>query len=562
MGSELGITASDAELIDLSPVSIWWATWACVWTVCVLLGVTYLIINRNAQTLRIRGLTLSLSSIGLLHLYWAVCQFATMIGALLPGDCQYWVMGIFLPLGISLFHASSTRFLHVANLQKKYAQYGHHLFEISPEKPKSGLINRFRALSYNAKILTVVGIGMFAQIFLTVLMWVISRKWHSSWGIPGTEVHGTVMAQKTAQGSGWEWWPGVAYQLFWAWIVAPFVLWKSRHIQDTQGWRTQTIGCALANLHGTPMWLIGLYVPAMAPVNAVWVPPQWICLSIWIMEIFTVFVPCYEVWRSHTLRKETLDSIARWELKVKSSGSDEKSLNSTSTMVDSLMSGWKSTNDTIKTTDSRDSVLTMHALEHVLDRNPGPLQKFSALREFSGENIAFLTAVSDWKRSVPAAMLGGPSENAQDKTAIRECFNRALHIYAEFISVRHANFPLNISSQDMATLDAVFDKPTQLLYGEEREMNPVSPFDKFTFDLPSPALTESSEKAINPSTTEIRNLVQFWGKVPEEFAGSVFDDAEKSIKYLVLTNTWPKFIKERRTSVESAGSIQSDATAV
>lgn len=145
-----------------------------------------------------------------------------------------------------MFHASNSRFLHVAKLQKKYAQYGHHLFEPSSTKPQAGLINKFRALTYTAKILVVVSIGMVFQIFLTVLMWLISRKWHSSWGIPGTEVHGTVMAQKAAQGAGWEWWPGVAYQLFWAWIVAPFVLWKSRHINDTQGWRTQTIGCAIA----------------------------------------------------------------------------------------------------------------------------------------------------------------------------------------------------------------------------------------------------------------------------------------------------------------------------
>lgn len=99
MGSELGITASTAELIDLSPVSIWWATWACVWTLAVVSGATFLIINRNAPTLRIRGLGLSLSAIGLLHLYWAVCQFGTMIGAILPGDAQYWIMGTFLPLG-------------------------------------------------------------------------------------------------------------------------------------------------------------------------------------------------------------------------------------------------------------------------------------------------------------------------------------------------------------------------------------------------------------------------------------------------------------------------------
>jgi hypothetical protein len=50
-----------------------------------------------------------------------------------------------------------------------------------------------------------VGIGMFLQVFLTIFNYIISRKWHSSWGIPGTEVHGSEMAQKTAQGQGWEW---------------------------------------------------------------------------------------------------------------------------------------------------------------------------------------------------------------------------------------------------------------------------------------------------------------------------------------------------------------------
>lgn len=36
-------------------------------------------------------------------------------------------------------------------------------------------------------------------------MFVVSRKFHSSFGIPGTEVSGTYMEVKTAQGRGWEW---------------------------------------------------------------------------------------------------------------------------------------------------------------------------------------------------------------------------------------------------------------------------------------------------------------------------------------------------------------------
>ena len=57
--------------------------------------------------------------------------------------------------------------------------------------------------------------------------------------------------------------------------MGPIVLWRARHIRDTQGWRMQTIGCVLVSLPATPMWLIGMYVPAMEVVNKYWIPPQW-----------------------------------------------------------------------------------------------------------------------------------------------------------------------------------------------------------------------------------------------------------------------------------------------
>ena len=47
---------------------------------------------------------------------------------------------------------------------------------------------------------------MSLQILLTVAMYLMSRKWHESWGIPGTEVHGkTAMERKANMGHGWEW---------------------------------------------------------------------------------------------------------------------------------------------------------------------------------------------------------------------------------------------------------------------------------------------------------------------------------------------------------------------
>ncbi|KAJ5314244.1 Glucose/ribitol dehydrogenase [Penicillium atrosanguineum] len=550
MGSELGLTADSKSELDTSAVSIFWVAFGCIWTAIIVAGASYLIVNRNTPTIRIRGLWLSLSAVAFLHLYaWSV-QFGLLIGALMPGDIEFWIMGTYLPCGIALFHASNSRFLHVAKLQKKFIHHDGHNVAVPPVQAKRGLLAKFRRLDYTAKTVWLVSIAMVVQIFLTVLMYLISRKWHSSWGIPGTEVTGTIMEQRAEQGRGWEWWPSVAWQFFWSWVFAPYILWQSRNIHDTQGWRTQTIGCAIVMLPATPMWLIGLYVDGMAPVNAVWLPPQWIVLSIFFIEIFTVLLPCWEVLRASTLRQETLDAIAQWERR-------NKSMASGSTFIGSIMSGWKSMNGSVKTNSSSDSILTMSALEHVLERNPIPLLEFSALREFSGENIAFLISIAQWKSSIPAAVRDG-SVDGNTKDSVRDCFNNALHIYAEFISVRHAEFPVNISHQDLRKLENIFEKPTRILYGEKRDSDVITPFEGADYNMEpaSPTYSSGSEKAMNVSASAIKERVHYWGEIPADFGAAVFDESEESIKYLVLTNTWPKFIRNHRTSIGSVETLE------
>ena len=326
------------------------------------------------------------------------------------------------------------------------------------------------------------------------------------------------------------------------------------------------------------MWLIALYVPAMQTVNKYFIPPKWyvtltsasistvnnrlrIAVSIFFMEIFTVFLPCWEVMRHQTLRQETLDSIAQWESKKKSGDGSAKSLNTSgSTMVDSIVTGKKSMTS-VGSAASNESILTMSALEHVLERNPAPLQEYSALRDFSGENIAFLTSVGEWKSTLPAAArnVAKPTEDPQTRELVRERFNRALRIYAQFVSTRDAEFPINISSADLKKLEAVFEAPTRILYGEKRQSDSATPFDAPEWNKSSSQTSsQTTEKGMTETTDCIEDRVQYWGDVPNSFNETIFDDAERSIKYLVLTNTWPKFVRDRRTSLDSADAENGD----
>ncbi|EJP64787.1 uncharacterized protein BBA_06356 [Beauveria bassiana ARSEF 2860] len=560
MGSELGVTPDSKPRPNVDAVGIWWACWAGIWTAIVVCGMAFLIRKRHLPMIRMRGLGLSLTAITLLHLYWISGQLGYIIGAMAPPDAEYWIMGTYFPFGIALFHASNTRFLHVAKRQEKFATNGNSRSSSGgggmKQKAGPGLINKLRRLDYTSKMLILVSIGMLFQLFLTIFMYLISRKFHPSFGIPGTEVGGTEMERKAAMGRGWEWWPTCFWQLTWAWVIAPIILWKSRHIKDTHGWRLQTIGCTIANLPATPMWIIAMYVPAMEAVNKYFVPPQWICLAIIFMEIFTIFVPCWEILRCQRLQKETLNHIAQWESKNRGKAvKGVRSLASSgdSTIVESILTGRKSAAGSYSSS-SDESILTMSALEYVLERNPIPLQQYSALREFSGENIAFLTSVSEWKSSFPSSIRTSqyPSSDTNMRELVRERFNRALRIYAQFVSRQDAEFPINISSMQQKKLAAVFEAPTRLLYGEKRTLDSATPFG---VDWEKATQPETALESLSLETVCVEDRVQYWGEVPDAFNETIFDDAEQSIKYLVLTNTWPKFVRHRQASTISEDDV-------
>ncbi|KAH7145504.1 hypothetical protein B0J13DRAFT_322945 [Dactylonectria estremocensis] len=595
MAESRSASASAQPQARLDGLGIFWIVFALSWTVVVAAGMTFLYRRRDMPMLRMRGLPLSFGAVVLLHLYWGAVQTGYCYGPIWPPWVEFWIMSIWLPFGIALFHASNSRFLHVASGQRRrFVDEKDHGSKADRTNKSTTLMGRFKALDYTRKMLLLVGAGMAFQLFLTVFMFLASRKFHPSFGIPGTETTGTESDQQNQQKRGWEWWPSVFWQFFWAWIIAPVILWKARGIHDTQGWRFQTIACCLANLHATPMWLVALYVPAMAPVNNYWIPPQWIALSIMLLEIFTVFFPCLEVMRHQTLRQETLDSIAQWELNNRSIGNAHGNANGnakssrsvatgSTTMAGSVLTAWSK--DGSVRSASNESILTMGALEYVLERNPEPLQRFSALRDFSGENIAFLRGVAEWKLSLPPAARGPEkSKDSVTQQLVRERFNSALRIYTGFVSARDAEFQVNLSSQDLKKLESIFEDSARALHGDKtRHVDPATPFDMFA----GPKKVQSSSASSNGSETIIMSdqmgiamsdrasesehagdasasmsghtgdSALYWGEIPDAFDETVFDDAEASIKYLVLTNTWPKFVKDRRLSLDSDDSVES-----
>lgn len=178
MASETG-TESDfkPEVRFGNALSIFYVVLSIVWTMILVGGMAFLWIRREMPILRIRGLPLSFVAITFLHLYWLAVQIAYIYGPLFPEVAEYWIMGIWLPFGVALFHASNSRFLYVAAAQKKFVNRESNVSLRSP--PRGDLIARWRRLNYAHKTMYFIGVGMALHVrIFSVKGYITRRKCH------------------------------------------------------------------------------------------------------------------------------------------------------------------------------------------------------------------------------------------------------------------------------------------------------------------------------------------------------------------------------------------------
>ena len=316
----------------------------------------------------------------------------------------------------------------------------------------------------------------------------------------------------------------------------------------------------------------------MRPVNAYWIPPQWICASITVMEICTIFIPCYVAARHGTLHAETLAAINAWETQkalaasLPPSSDDSTSANAsekgtfTTTLVGSiseteLVGGnhRKSTfsyAETLKHSSTRRSarhiktptyppvMFTLDSLEQCLRLNAAPLQAFAAHRDFSGENVAFLTAVADWKRAWAMQQQSGKTSQERDAER-RRFFNQALRIYASSVSFAYAAFPINLAWRERKALEDVFEGACRVLFGRRASQESIDS----AWSAPEKTSVSASAQETGVRDGSLRAedadamRAWYWGEFPDGFDLGIFDAAEKSVKQLVLLDTWPKFVR-------------------
>jgi hypothetical protein len=262
----------DGTASNTDPLGIAYVVIVIIYTIVLASELVLLYKRRSAFCVQIRNIKIIFAAVVTLHVYLTLVFLAYPWNGLYPCSAKFWVMSIFLPLGMAFFQACNAKVLtayesqrrltvnFLAGARKKRISY-------SPR----GLVEAWIDLDAASKVYVITVIGLVVSFIPAVVLFFGSRRFHASYGFFG------VPADYFDCRRGAEWLPSIFVQLFWTAMVGPWILWKIRHIKDVHSWAWQTRLAIIAGLPGTPLWIAFTYsqMPEMSHIKSYFPPPGW-----------------------------------------------------------------------------------------------------------------------------------------------------------------------------------------------------------------------------------------------------------------------------------------------
>lgn len=267
------------------------------------------------------------------------------------------------------------------------------------------------------------------------------------------------------------------------------------------------------------------------------------------MELTTLIFPIVQIFKHKRTVRETQQALADFDM---------RKFNPTSTSSGSLVT---------RSTDSkRGKMYSMETLEDCLASNYDSLQVYSSCMELNGENIIFLVKVINFRKQWHTTL----SRSSEFSRAVLTMFRAALSIYVSLVHTDTASYPINIEGPIYAKLESIFGEATELVASRRRGSTSSTPISVVTpWDEPAGDASNASDDgfpmhAMPPKRTSTSNesreqiialhdptdpddpLANFI--VPDAFDEHSFDAAFQSIKYMVWSETWQRYMGWKRSS--------------
>lgn len=104
---------------NLDGYGITYVVFTMLYSIIFYAACTYLWVQRNHPVVKMRKMNLALLSLLVLHVYVVLVLLAYTINGAYPCDVEFWIMSIYLPIGIGLFQAQNQQLLIVSREQNQ-----------------------------------------------------------------------------------------------------------------------------------------------------------------------------------------------------------------------------------------------------------------------------------------------------------------------------------------------------------------------------------------------------------------------------------------------------------
>ena len=154
--------------VNLDPLGKAYIALAVLSSVILIIGISFLLVYRHLDFIRIRNISLMISSLLMIHVYLVIVLLNYPLNGSYPCDLGYWVMNIYFPFGVALFQAQNIQLLSLSVLQKKLTHQPSELRHHS-ERTRcflSGLRIKWRDSSLVYRMYLCIGVGVVFQVIL------------------------------------------------------------------------------------------------------------------------------------------------------------------------------------------------------------------------------------------------------------------------------------------------------------------------------------------------------------------------------------------------------------
>ena len=304
------------------------------------------------------------------------------------------------------------------------------------------------------------------------------------------------------------------------------------------------------------------------------------------IEIVTLGFPIYAIYNNKKAAREVNSALADFDQKRFQTFDEGTTLGGSENSLQTKGSTKGS---------KKGKMYPMESLDACLSGNHDGLQVYASCMELNGENIIFLTKVIAFTQQCQKAFYETCKSTTEFRRARTAMFRVGLSIFVSLVHDGTASYPINIESNIYTQLDSIFGPATALVASaKEASRSPsiatpvsskITPWDdpaESTADIqedanggyfsnvnengsyPMRAMSrkssgnESSEHIVRVGESEpgmaagglsgARSDPLEGVKVPGEFDERVFDAAFRSVRFMVWTETWQRYMLWRRSS--------------